>query len=468
MSKIVKSLKEVIKLCGLKNGMTISFHHHLRNGDYVLNTILEVVAEIGIKDLTLAASAFFPVHKPVIEHIKNEVITGIDTNYMIGPLAEAVSDGILEKPVIFRSHGGRARAIHDGNLKIDVAFIAAPSADEMGNISGVLGKSACGSLGYAMPDAIMADKVVAVTDNCVDFPISPISIDQTQIDYVVIVPVIGDPKGIVSGTTKITRDPIGLLIAKNAADVIEASGLLVDGFSFQTGAGGTSLAVAHYIRDKMKRKKICGSFGMGGITGYFVKMFNDGLFKKLIDVQCFDLDAVKSLSENPDHLEVSASFYANPHAKSCAVDKLDSVILGATEIDVEYNVNVLTNSNGRIMGGSGGHCDTSEGAKLTIIVANLLRARIPIIVDKVLTKVTKGNTVDVLVTERGIAVNPSNKKLWERLKASGLSLMSIEELKSIAEKLAGKPEKIKMTADIIGEVEYRDGSRIDVVRKPLQ
>ncbi len=32
-NKVVKNLKEALKKAGLKNGMTISTHHHLRNGD---------------------------------------------------------------------------------------------------------------------------------------------------------------------------------------------------------------------------------------------------------------------------------------------------------------------------------------------------------------------------------------------------------------------------------------------------
>jgi citrate lyase subunit alpha/citrate CoA-transferase len=468
MNKLVSSLKKAIELSGLKDGMTISFHHHLRNGDYVINMVLDEIAKMGIKDLKVASSAFFPVHSPVVEHIKNGVVTALDTNYMAGPLAQAVSSGILEKPVIFRTHGGRPRAIHEGSLKIDVAFIAAPSSDVMGNINGMAGPSACGSLGYAIPDAMCAERVIAITDCLVSYPNSPISIDQTMVDWVVNVNSIGDPTGIVSGTTKITRDPVGHVIARYAAQVIEASGLLKDGISFQTGAGGASLATAYYLKGKMLQKGIKGSFGMGGITGFFVDMLNEGLMEKLIDVQCFDLNAVNSIRNNPNHVEVSASFYANPRAKGCAVDRLDVVVLGATEIDTEFNVNVLTDSNGIIMGGSGGHSDTAAGSKLSIIVANLLRSRLPIVVDKVTTKVTPGNTVDVLVTERGIAVNPLREDLEQRLKDARLPVTSIEELKSIAERTAGEPRKIPVSDRIVGLVEYRDGNIIDRVYMPLE
>lgn len=461
MKKLVSDLKEAIKLCKIENGMTISFHHHLRNGDYVLNMVVDTIAEMGIKDIKVAASSIFPIHKPLIKHMENGVVTSLDTNYMSGPVAEAISMGVLEKPVMFRSHGGRPRAIESDELQIDIAFIAAPTADYYGNINGVDGPSACGSLGYAFSDALKAKHVIAITDNLMDYPISPISIDQTKVDYVVKVDAIGDPRGIVSGTTQITRDPVGLTIAKYAAKVMEHSGLLKDGFSFQTGAGGASLAAAYYLKEIMIKKGIQASFGMGGITKYFVEFLEEGLFKKLIDVQCFDLDAVRSIKSNPDHIEVSASFYANPNLKGAAVDNLDMVILGATEIDTSFNVNVHTNSNGVIIGGSGGHNDTADGAKLTMIVAPLIRARLPIVVDKVLTTTTQGKSVDVLITERGIAVNPLKPDLKERLKDAGLPIFDILELKNMAERITGKPNKITVGEKIVGVVEDRYGEIID-------
>jgi len=467
VKKLVNSLEEAIKVCGLKDGMTVSFHHHLRNGDYVLNMVMNTIAEMGCKDIKVAASAIFPIHEPLIDLIKQGVVNRIDTDYMSGPVAEAISKGIMDEPVIFRSHGGRPMAIEDGELNIDVAFIAAPTSDPYGNINGVEGPSACGSLGYAVSDARCAKKVVVVTDYLSDYPLTPISIDQTNVDYIVKVDSIGNPQGIVSGTTRITRDPVGLTIARYAAQVIEHSGLLKDGFSFQTGAGGASLATAYYLKKIMKEKGITGSFAMGGITGYLVEFLEEGLFKTLLDVQCFDLDAVRSLKTNPNHQEVSASFYANPHTKGCAVDNLDIVILGATEIDTSFNVNVHTNSNGFIIGGSGGHSDTAAGAKLTMIVAPLFRARLPVVVERVLSITTPGDTVDVLVTERGIAVNPKNTQLKERLVEVGLSVVDIHELKKRAEDLTGKPDPIKTGDRVVAQIVYRDGQIIDTIKNIL-
>ena len=467
MNKLIGSVKEAIEKAGLKDGMTISFHHHMRNGDYVLNMVLDAAARMGIRDLTVNASSIFDIHEPIIEHIKNGVVTGLECNYMGAKVGKAISKGILAKPVIFRSHGGRAGDMENGSSKIDLAFLAAPCADEMGNCSGKYGPSACGSLGYAFSDALHADKVVVLTDNLVPYPLKDTSIHEGYVDYVVQVEQIGDPARIVSGTTKITRDPVGLRIAGLAAQVVKHSGYLKDGFSFQTGAGGASLAVAKYVEEMMEKEHIKGSFCMGGITGYMVDMANKGYFDTILDVQCFDLKAIESIRENPKHQEISAMRYASPAAKSAAVDSLDVVILGATQVDVNFNVNVHTDSNGYIMGGSGGHCDTAAGAKLAIIVAPLIRARLPLIVDEVLCKSTPGETVDVVATQRGIAVNPKQKELKEKLIKAGLPVKDIEKLKKIAEDIAGVPKRVEMGERVVANVLYRDGTLLDTIKNVL-
>ena len=467
MSKLVNSVKEVIRQTGLKDGMTVSFHHHLRNGDYVLNAVTAAIAELGIRDITINASSIFDVHAPLMEHIKNKVVTGLECSYMGGTVGKAISGGILEKPVVFRSHGGRPADIQSGRSHIDVAFIAAPSADPMGNCTGQFGPSACGSLGYAYADAMHADQVVVLTDNLCPYPLSTISISEIYVDYVVEMDKIGDPAGIVSGTTKITRDPVGLIMADYASQVIAHSGLLKDGMSFQTGAGGASLAAAKYLKDIMLKKKIQGSFAMGGITGYLVDMLNAGCFRSIMDVQCFDLEAVKSLSTNPNHHEVTASHYASPIVKSSIVNSLDIVILGATEIDTDFNVNVHTDSNGFIMGGSGGHSDAAAGAKLTMIIAPLVRARLPLVKERVTCITTPGNTVDVLVTQRGIAVNPRRADLQNRLLAAGLPIVSIAELQKQALAITGNPAPGARKGRVVADVIYRDGTLIDQICQVL-
>ncbi len=463
MSKLVNSIREAVQLAGLKDGMTVSFHHHLRNGDFILNMVMDTVAQMGIKDLNVNASSVFDTHTPLLDHIQNEVVTGLSADYIAATVGRAISNGVMKKPVQFRTHGGRPSDISLGRTPIDVAFIAAPTSDPMGNCSGKYGKSACGSLGYAFADAMYAKKVIVITDNLVPYPMQDYSISEDYVDYVVTVDAIGDPKGIVSGTTRITRDPVGLVMASHAAKVIEASGLLTDGFSFQTGAGGASLAAAKFLKDIMLEKKIQGSFGLGGITGYMVDMLRSGCFRSLMDVQCFDLEAVESLRTDPRHQEISAMQYASPSSRSAVVDSLDVVILGATEIDTDFNVNVHTDSNGYIMGGSGGHSDTAAGAKLSMIIAPMFRARLPIVTDRVTCISTPGKDIDVLVTQGGIAVNPAKTELRDRLVAAGLPVVDIHELKEKAERITGVPQKLPKGDRVVAEVISRYGDLQDQI-----
>ena len=464
--KLLPNMDAAFTEAGIADGMTLSFHHHLRNGDFVLNAVVETAAKRGIKGLTLATSSVFPIHEPLIEHIKNGVVTCIDTDYMVGSVARFISEGNLPNPVMFRSHGGRPRAIREGSLPIDVAFVGAPTVDPLGNISGWYGKSACGALGYAVPDAECAKTVVAVTDNLLKEPLEDIAIPHDRVSHIVCMESIGNPSGIVSGSTAMTRDPVAHAIARKAQAAILASGLLRNGFNFQTGAGGASLATAQYLREDMRRLGLRGGFLLGGITKYLVDMLEEGLFERIYDVQCFDLAAVDSIRRNKTHQEISADTYANPSRRGCCVDALDVVLLGASEIDINFNVNVHTNSNGIIIGGSGGHNDAAAGAKMTIIVAPLIRARLPIVVERCTTITTPGKTVDVLVTERGIAVNPARPELAERFRDAGLAVYPIEQLRAMALELTGIPKKIVYTDKVVGTVEYRDGTILDSIYAP--
>lgn len=462
MSKLVSSLREAIAASGLRDGMTVSFHHHLRSGDYVINMVMNEIAAMGIKNLTVNASSLFDVHAPLAEHIKSGVITRIITDYMSEGLGKYISAGIMEQPVEFMTHGGRPTAIMQGKAPIDVAFVAAPAADCEGSCTGKIGRSACGSLGYAFADAELAKKTVVITDGLCERLEEP-SIGGKYVDFVVSVDEIGDPRGIVSGTTTITRDPVGLIMARDAADVIKYSGLLRDGFSFQTGAGGASLAAAKFLMEIMLEEKIHGSFGLGGITGYMVDMLRTGCFEELRDVQCFDLKAVESIRTDPRHHEISAFEYASPANGHAWVNSLDAVILGATEIDTGFNVNVHTNSSGTIMGGSGGHSDTAAGAKLAMVIAPLFRARQPIITERVSCVSTPGRDIDVFVTQYGIAVNPKNEELRDRLIRAHLPIVSIEELKAKAESLCGVPKALEHGERVVAKVIGRDGNVQDLI-----
>ena len=161
---------------------------------------------------------------------------------------------------------------------------------------------------------------------------------------------------------------------------------------------------------------------------------------------------------------MSAAMYACPSSRGCVVDRLDAAILGATQVDVDFNVNVNTESDGVLLHGIGGHMDTAAGAGVTVIVTPLLRGRLPMVVDRVLTVTTPGSTVDVIVTERGVAVNPARPDLAEALRKARLPLRDIGDLRDDAYALTGEPETPRFGDRIIGVVEYRDGTVIDVIR----
>lgn len=465
-NKIASSLRQAIERSGLANGMTISFHHHLRNGDAVVDIVLSELEKMGIRDLTLAPSSLGDSHDCVADAIRKGVVSRLNTSGVRGEVGKAITNGLLETPAIIRSHGGRARAIEEGSLHIDVAFLAAPACDRLGNMTGSAGKTACGSMGYAIHDAKYADHVIAVTDNLVAYPLSPhISVPQYLVDQVVVVDSIGDPSQIATGATRITRDPVQLRIAELAFELIRSSGYIKENCSFQTGGGGPSLAVARFVRDYMKSENIVGSYCIGGITGYMADMLKEGLFRSLFDVQSFDAAVTSSIAGNPYHMEADVSWYANPFNKGCLVNDLDVVVLAALDVDVDFNVDVLTGHDGVLRGASGGHSDTAAGAKLSVITIPSMRNGVPSIRERVQTVVTPGETVDVIVTEKGIAINPLREDLLAKAKDAGLPVGDIRRLKSEIERTTGIPDDVEFTDQIVGLVEYRDGTIIDSIRK---
>ena len=466
--KLLHDIEAAFDACRISDGATLSFHHHLRNGDQVLNQVLAVASRRGLRDLRIAASSIFPVHAPLVEHMRSGMVTRVSTAYVSGPVAAALSAGVLATPVVMQTHGGRARAIESGELHIDVAFVAAPAADKHGNLSGSEGPAACGPLGYAMVDVQFADRVVAVTDHLRPHPLCPIDISQDQVDFVIPIESIGDPQGILSGSTRPTTEAVGLQIAATAAQVIAASGLLTEGFAFQTGAGGISIATSMYVQALMSERRVQGSFGAGGVTGYLVDMLEAGLFRTIFDVQCFDLKAVESYRTDRRHQAMSASLYANPHCRGPLVNQLDAMLLGAAEVDLDFNVNVTTGSGGAILGGSGGHADTAAGAKLALVTTRLGSSAGPKIVERVGCITTPGETITAVITEAGVAVHPRREDLRDRLRAAGIEVLSIEQLRERAMKQArplAPAHDSGVVEPIVGVVEYRDGRVIDVIRR---
>jgi len=461
--KRTADLKEALIKAGLKDGMTISTHHHFRNGDLIANEIFRIAAQLGIKDLIWFPSASFPCQAGMIEHMENGVIHHIEGS-MNGPLGRFASEGKMKGAGVLRSHGGRYQAVQDGEVQIDIAVIAAPSADSFGNGNGVTGDSACGLLGFALADSEYAEKVIVVTDNLVPFPCIPWQIQGNNVDYVVEMEQIGIPEKIISGTTQITKSPDRLLIAELTAQFCDEAGLITDGFSFQAGAGGTSLSIGIYFGEIMRKKGIKARFARGGSNKYLVDMLEEGLIDYILDGQTFDLEGIRSLRENPNHVNTSPFTSYNYHGKGNFAGIVDIVILGATEVDVNFNANVATHSDGYLLHGIGGwqNCLFSKNVILPI---PLFRDRIPVIMDEVTTICGPGELIDIIVTERGIAINPRRQDLIEKMKDSELPVKTIQELKNEAEAICGKAKAVEFEEKVIAAIKWVDGTVIDVVKQ---
>ncbi|RKZ14213.1 citrate lyase subunit alpha [bacterium] len=463
-NKVVADLGTALKNAGLRDGMTISTHHHLRNGDFVANAVFAAAAELGVKDLRWFPSASFPVHEPQVGHMESGVIHHIEGS-MNGPLGDYCTRGKMRGMAVLRSHGGRYQAVQDGEVHIDIAVIAAPTADPFGNATGDRGPTACGLLGFALADSEYADHVIAVTDNLVEFPCIPWQIQGNNVDQVVVLDSIGDASKIVSGTTQITKSPDRLLIAELTARFCDEAGIVQDGFSFQAGAGGTALSFALFLRDMMRERGIKARFVRGGSTQYLVDMLEEGLTDYILDGQTFDLEGVRSMRENAGHQNTSPFTSYNWHGKGNFASLLDAVVLGATEVDVDFNANVVTHSDGRLLHGIGGW-QNCLASKCTILPIPAFRDRIPVLVDKVTTLCGPGELIDVIVTERGIAINPQREDLLAKLRGSSLPLRSITELKNEVEEIVGgAPAAPDLGENVVAAIKWVDGTVIDCVRE---
>ena len=463
--KTVKNLREALKKAGLKDGMTISTHHHLRNGDVLTNQLFDVIKSMGVKNIRWFPSASFPVHEHLIKYLEDGTIHHIEGS-MNGPLGRFTTEGKMKGTGVLRSHGGRYQAVQDGEVHIDIAVIAAPTSDPFGNANGVDGKSASGLIGFALADSEYADKVIVVTDNLVPFPCVPWQIQGNNVDFVVKVDSLGDPAKIVSGTTEVTKSPDRLLIAEYVARFMEESGIMKDGFSFQAGAGGTNLAFVLFLKERMKAKGIKARFVRGGSTKYLVQLLEEGLTDYILDGQTFDLEGVRSMRENAGHVNTSPFTSYNFHGKGNFASIVDTAVLGATEVDVNFNANVVSHSDGYLLHGIGGwqNCLYS---KCTILAIPSFRDRIPVITDEVTTLCGPGELIDVVITERGIAINPRRKDLIKTMKGSSLPIRSIKEIKEEVYRICGgAPAKPKVDKKkVVAIIKWVDGTVLDSVFK---
>jgi citrate lyase subunit alpha/citrate CoA-transferase len=308
-----------------------------------------------------------------------------------------------------------------------------------------------------------ADRVIVVTDNLVPFPCVPWQIQGNNVDFVVEVPSIGDPAKIVGGTTQITRSPDRLLIAHYVAQFVRDSGIMRPGFSFQAGAGGIALAFVDYLRRYMRESGVKARFVRGGSTKYLVDLLQEGLTDYILDGQTFDLDAVRSIATDPRHVPTSPFTSYNFHGKGFFNSLVDVCVLGATEVDVNFNANVVTHSDGRLLHGIGGW-QNCLFAGCSILAVPSFRDRIPVIVDQVTTLTGPGELIDVIVTERGIAINPRRQDLLDAVKDSRLPVRSIQDIQRDVERICGgKPQKPRLTENPVAVVKWVDGTVLDTV-----
>lgn len=464
-SKLVGSIREALEKCGAHDGMTLGFHHHFRDGDLVVNMVMKEVHDMGFKDITICASSLGKAHDALLPYIEDGTIVNIQSSGVRGKIGEAISHGKLKGLATMRSHGGRIRAIQTGETTIDISFVGAPTCDDYGNCKGVGGKGDCGVLSYSFVDGNHANKVVAVTDCLVPFPNYPADINMTKVDYVCVVDQIGIPEKIATGAAKPTTDVRKLTMAEYCTQVVVNTPYFKDGFAYQTGVGGASIASAVSLGKIMKERGIKMGFAVGGMSKGMCDLLDEGLVGKLLDTQDFDMDAVESV-KRPNHHRISAGAYANPFNKGSFVNKLDYVILAALEVDVHFNCNVVVGSDGIITGAQGGHPDAAQGAKCTIVISPLMQGRIPAICTDVTTVTTPGESVDIVVTDYGVAVNPRRQDLLEALRGvDTVPLKTIEELRDIAYGIAGEPKPVQFGDRVVGIIEARDGTIMDVVRE---
>jgi citrate lyase subunit alpha / citrate CoA-transferase len=460
--KRMAGLAQVLDRFGLADGQVISFHHHYRNGERVIEPVLRLAQARGVRGLTLAASSLFPCHATLIPFLADGTVAHIVTDYMRGPLADAVQAGLLPGKAVLQSHGARARAIASGGLVVDIAFVAAPLATAGGDTTGRGGPLACGPLGYPAVDAAHAGATVVLADRITTRPLPLIDIPGHLVDAVLHHPGPGAPDGIASGSTLPLDTPAARSIGILTAQIIAAAGLMRPGMSLQSGAGGYSLGAVPLIGQAMAAAGVRGSFLSGGITGAHVALLDAGLFDRIMDVQCFDRQAVASAIRNPAHRMMTAADYASPLNPDAVVNQLDVMLLGAVEVDHAFNVNVAASAQGRILGGPGGHPDTAQGAKLSIVTTTLQGGGQPKIVPQLRCLTTEGCDVDVIVTDQGFAVNPRRADLQRALRGLSAPQLRIEDMARLAaQDLPPAPEQTPRAGHIL--VEHRLGHLLEVI-----
>ena len=478
------SIDEVIEI--LNDGDTISYPHYYRTGDLGLEFIIEKLKQHKKRGIILYANAVFDNTDPwLFEAFQDGTLGGIYGNVFRKFGEHIISGELLPWKGVGFSHGNRVRKLQTGEVHIKIAFGPVPIADIYGNANGMMGKKEhwCGPLGLFDADTQFADYTCLLAGTVSTSLIMPTSISMETVDFVVKVDDPGLSIGIGSGTLDLERirsKKFNVIIANNVLNVMKSAQVIQENFNFQVGSGA-GLIVLDEIRKMLKEKSIQANFAIGGVTSMHVEMLDEGTLKYLMHGQLFEPSekVVQSLLNNPFHQEITAGYYASVANKEAAVNMLDVAVLSALEIDLDFNVNTVC-ANGRIIGGIGGGQDVAAGADLTIMFLPLATGKnqkgFPKVVDKVYTKTTPGEVIDVVVTEDFVAINPKSKSskkeiLKENAKKNGLNIVSIEELHNLSIKKAkefGKlPIKTETTDEVVHIIEWRDGTLLDTIKKPV-
>jgi citrate lyase subunit alpha/citrate CoA-transferase len=451
-----------------------------------LKTVVEKLRETGKKGIILYGNAIFDHTDPWLhEAIRDGIIAGFYGNPYRKIGKHIMKGDILPWVTVGFSHGNRVRKLQTGEIRVKVAFGPVPMADIHGNANGIMGKEEelCGPLGLLAADAEYADYTCLLAGSISDILIMPASISMEKVDFVVEVDSPGHNSGIGSGTldfAKARSNPFSARVAENVTRVMKASGVVRDDFVFQVGSGA-GLIVLENIRAILKETKTTANYTLGGITSLHVDMLEEGTVRHLMHGQLFEPSprVLDSLRNHPNHHEIVTAYYASTVNKESAANMVDLVVLSALEVDLNFNVNSVC-AHGRIIGGIGGAQDAAAGADLTVIFLPLATGKdglgFPRVVDQVYTRSIPGEVVDVVVTQDYAAVNPNSRSnckdaLIERAHDFDLKLLSIGELREKAIARAKEfgiiPPLPELTDEIVHAVEWRDGTLLDVIRKPV-
>ena len=203
---------------------------------------------------------------------------------------------------------------------------------------------------------------------------------------------------------------------------------------------------------------------LGGIPAAIIDIYDEGLVWMVECSQSLDAVVTRAIYDRPGVLEIDNADYANAYSKGGFLKREDFGVLGALEVDTDFNVNILTGPSGEMMDGLDSGPDGAGGVAISIVTLPIIRGRTPSIVKEVFTLCTPGETVATVVTKAGIVLNHrhlSYQELKGDLEQTGLKLVTIEELQQMAESMSDVPQPIEVTCI----VEYRDGTVIDVIRE---